>query len=138
MTTGMKAETQLITEQAKDSGIIASSQAAGAASVGSIESSITAMTQMLPMLILMSVLTSLFGGGGSKTMESTGEGVNLGRNPDSYYSTPNLKGIPSFDVGSWRLPADTLAMVYQDEMIIPVKGGICLSVVAGKAARHSI
>jgi hypothetical protein len=37
--------------------------------------------------------------------------------------------VPSFDVGSWSLPADTLAMVHQGEMIIPadlasqVRGG---------------
>lgn len=82
------------------------------------------MIEMLPMLILMSVLTGMFGGGGSETTESTGAGINLGRNPDSYYSTPTLTGIPSFDVGSWRLPADMLAMVHKDEMIVPAKGGL--------------
>lgn len=31
-----------------------------------------------------------------------------------------LKGIlPSFDVGSWSVPADTVAMVHQGEMIVP-------------------
>lgn len=28
-------------------------------------------------------------------------------------------GIPSFDVGAWNLPSDTLAMVHKGEMIIP-------------------
>lgn len=124
-TTQTKAEVQVQTETIKDTTITASAQAAGAASVASIESAITAMIQMLPMLILMSVLTGLFGGGSkNETSESTGPGVNLGRNPDSYYKTPTLTGIPSFDVGSWRLPADTLAMVHQDEMIVPAKGGL--------------
>lgn len=120
----VKANTEQAIETAKDTSITASAQAAGQASVASIESAITAMIEMLPMLILMSVLTGMFGGGGSKTTESTGPGINLGRNPDSYYSTPTLTGIPSFDVGSWRLPADTLAMVHKDEMIVPAKGGI--------------
>ena len=124
MTRGVKADTEQAIETAKDTNITASAQAAGQASVASIESAITAMIEMLPMLILMSVLTGMFGGGGSKTTESTGPGINLGRNPDSYYSTPTLTGIPSFDVGSWRLPADTLAMVHKDEMIVPAKGGI--------------
>lgn len=120
----VKANTEQAVETAKDTSITASAQAAGQASVASIQSAITAMIEMLPMLILMSVLTGMFGGGGSKTTESTGPGINLGRNPDSYYSTPTLTGIPSFDVGSWRLPADTLAMVHKDEMIVPAKGGV--------------
>lgn len=124
-TTETKATAQEATEKAKDASITASAQAAGAASVQSIWSSIEAMMQMMPMLILMSVLTGLFGGGGkSKTTESTGDGINLGRNPDSYYSTPTLTGIPSFDVGSWQIPADTLAMVHKNEMIVPAKGGL--------------
>lgn len=124
MATETKVQTQETLELAKDATITASAQAAGQAAVGSIESAITAMIEMLPMLILMSVLTGMFGGGGSKTTESTGDGINLGRSPESYYKTPTLTGIPSFDVGSWRLPADTLAMVHQDEMIVPAKGGI--------------
>ncbi|TCL33587.1 hypothetical protein EV210_11745 [Anaerospora hongkongensis] len=124
MTRGLKAEAEQAIETTKDTNITASAQAAGQASVASIQSAITAMIEMLPMLILMSVLTGMFGGGGSKTTESTGPGINLGRNPDSYYSTPTLTGIPSFDVGSWRLPADTLAMVHKDEMIVPAKGGL--------------
>lgn len=124
MTRGLKADAEQAIETTKDTNITASAQAAGQASVASIQSAITAMIEMLPMLILMSVLTGMFGGGGSKTTESTGPGINLGRNPDSYYSTPTMTGIPSFDVGSWRLPADTLAMVHKDEMIVPAKGGL--------------
>lgn len=124
-TTETKAQTQEAVERAKDTSITASAQAAGKAAVQSIESAITAMIQMLPMLILMSVLTGLFGGGGKeKTTETTGDGINLGRNPESYYTTPTLTGIPSFDVGSWSLPSDTLAMVHKDEMIVPAKNGM--------------
>lgn len=118
-----KATTQIATETAKDETIVASSAVAGQASVASIQASITAMLQMLPIMLLLSALTGLFGGGGSSKSESTGPGINLGRNPDSYYKTPRLTGIPSFDVGSWRLPADTLAMVHKDEMIVPAAGG---------------
>lgn len=118
-----KATTQIATETAKDETIAASSAAAGQASVASIQASITAMLQMLPIMLVLSALTGLFGGGKSSKTESTGPGINLGRNPDSYYKTPRLTGIPSFDVGSWRLPADTLAMVHKDEMIVPASGG---------------
>lgn len=118
-----KATTQIATETAKDETIVASSAAAGQASVASIQASITAMLQMLPIMLVLSALTGLFGGGKSSKTESTGPGINLGRNPDSYYKTPRLTGIPSFDVGSWRLPADTLAMVHKDEMIVPASGG---------------
>ena len=118
-----KATTQIATETAKDETIVASSAAAGQASVASIQASITAMLQMLPIMLVLSALTGLFGGGKSSKTESTGPGINLGRNPDSYYRTPRLTGIPSFDVGSWRLPADTLAMVHKDEMIVPAAGG---------------
>lgn len=118
-----KATTQIATETAKDETIVASSAVAGQASVASIQASITAMLQMLPIMLLLSALSGLFGGGGSSKSESTGPGINLGRNPDSYYKTPRLTGIPSFDVGSWRLPADTLAMVHKDEMIVPAAGG---------------
>ena len=118
-----KATTQIGVETAKDETIVASSSAAGQASVASIQASITAMLQMLPIMLVLSALTGLFGGGKSSKTESTGPGINLGRNPDSYYKTPRLTGIPSFDVGSWRLPADTLAMVHKDEMIVPAAGG---------------
>ena len=118
-----KATTQIGVETAKDETIVASSAAAGQASVASIQASITAMLQMLPIMLVLSALTGLFGGGKSSKTESTGPGINLGRNPDSYYKTPRLTGIPSFDVGSWRLPADTLAMVHKDEMIVPAAGG---------------
>lgn len=118
-----KATSQIGVETAKDETIVASSAAAGQASVASIQASMVAMLQMLPIMLLLSALTGLFGGGGSSKSESTGPGINLGRNPDSYYKTPRLTGIPSFDVGSWRLPADTLAMVHKDEMIVPAAGG---------------
>lgn len=118
-----KATTQIGVETAKDETIVASSAVAGQASVASIQASMVAMLQMLPIMLLLSALTGLFGGGGSSKSESTGPGINLGRNPDSYYKTPRLTGIPSFDVGSWRLPADTLAMVHKDEMIVPAAGG---------------
>lgn len=118
-----KATTQIGVETAKDETIVASSSAAGQASVASIQASITAMLQMLPIMLVLSALTGLFGGGKSSKTEKTGSGINLGRNPDSYYKTPRLTGVPSFDVGSWRLPADTLAMVHKDEMIVPAAGG---------------
>ena len=118
-----KATTQIGVETAKDETIVASSSATGQASVASIQASITAMLQMLPIMLVLSALTGLFGGGKSSKTESTGHGINLGRNPDSYYKTPRLTGVPSFDVGSWRLPADTLAMVHKDEMIVPAAGG---------------
>lgn len=118
-----KATTQIGVETAKDETIVASSAAAGQASVASIQASMTAMLQMLPIMLVLSALTGLFGGGKSSKTESTGPGINLGRNPDSYYKTPRLTGIPSFNVGSWRLPADTLAMVHKDEMIVPATGG---------------
>ena len=118
-----KTTTQIAMETSKDETIVASSAAAGQASVASIQASITAMLQMLPIMLVLSALTGLFGGGKSSKTESTGPGINLGRNPDSYYKTPRLTGIPSFDVGSWRLPADTLAMVHKDEMIVPASGG---------------
>jgi len=119
-----KATMQIATETSKDEVITASSAAAGQASVASIQASITAMMQMLPIMLVLSALTGLFGGGKSSTTESTGPKINLGRNPNSYYKTPTLTGIPSFDIGSWRLPADTLAMVHKDEMIVPARGGI--------------
>lgn len=119
-----KATMQIATETSKDEVITASSAAAGQASVASIQASITAMLQMLPIMLVLSALTGLFGGGKSSTTESTGPKINLGRNPNSYYKTPTLTGIPSFDIGSWRLPADTLAMVHKDEMIVPARGGI--------------
>lgn len=118
-----KATMQVGVETAKDETIVTSSAVAGQASVASIQASMVAMLQMLPIMLLLSALTGLFGGGGSSKSESTGPGINLGRNPDSYYKTPRLTGIPSFDVGSWRLPADTLAMVHKDEMIVPAAGG---------------
>ena len=115
-----KATTQIAMETAKDATIVQSSAVAGQASAASIQASITSMLQMLPLLLVLSALTGLFGGGKSSKTESTGPGINLGRNPDSYYKTPRLTGIPSFDVGAWRLPADTLAMVHKDEMIVKV------------------
>lgn len=135
-----KATTQIGVETAKDETIVASSAAAGQASVASIQASITAMLQMLPIMLVLSALTGLFGGGKSSKTESTGPGINLGRNPDSYYKTPRLTGIPSFDVGSWRLPADTLAMVHKDEMIVPASGGQADSVrslLSGGSARQA-
>lgn len=118
-----KATTQIAVETAKDATIVQSSAVAGQASAASIQSSITSMLQMLPLLLVLSALTGLFGGGKSSKTESTGPGINLGRNPNSYYTTPRLTGIPSYDIGSWRLPADTLAMVHKDEMIVPAAGG---------------
>ena len=118
-----KATTQIAMETAKDATIVQSSAVAGQASAASIQASITSMLQMLPLLLVLSALTGLFGGGKSSKTESTGPGINLGRNPDSYYKTPRLTGIPSFDVGAWRLPADTLAMVHKDEMIVPAASG---------------
>lgn len=121
-TTTTATETTLHTTA--DQTISASAQMAGQTAVQSIQASLEAMISMLPTLLIMSALSSLFGGGGSKTTESTGPGINLGRNPDSYYETPSLAGIPSLDVGSWQLPADTLAMVHKNEMIVPAKGGL--------------
>ena len=135
-----KATTQIAMETSKDETIVASSAAAGQASVASIQASITAMLQMLPIMLVLSALTGLFGGGKSSKTESTGPGINLGRNPDSYYKTPRLTGIPSFDVGSWRLPADTLAMVHKDEMIVPASGGQAdgvRSLLSGGAAKQA-
>ena len=111
-------------ELSKDAVVTFSAQAAGQAAVQSIQASLQAMISMLPMLLLMGALTGMLGGK-SKTTESTGPGVNLGRNPDSYYKTPTwASSLPSFDVGSWKLPFDTLAKVHKDEMIVPAKGGI--------------
>lgn len=118
-----KTQTQLGLEEGKDQAIVASSQAAGQASVASIQASITAMLEMLPTLLILSAITGLFGGSGSSTTESTGPGIDLGRSPDSYYKTPTLTGIPSFDVGSWSIPQDTLARVHKDELIVPAKNG---------------
>ena len=135
-----KATTQIAMETSKDETIVASSAAAGQASVASIQASITAMLQRLPIMLVLSALTGLFGGGKSSKTESTGPGINLGRNPDSYYKTPRLTGIPSFDVGSWRLPADTLAMVHKDEMIVPASGGQAdgvRSLLSGGAAKQA-
>lgn len=135
-----KTTSQIAMETAKDETIVASSTAAGQASVASIQASITAMLQMLPVMLVLSALTGLFGGGKSSKTESTGAGINLGRNPDSYYKTPRLTGIPSFDVGSWRLPADTLAMVHKDEMIVPASGGQAdgvRSLLSGGSARQT-
>lgn len=118
-----KTQTQLGLEEGKDQAIVASSQAAGQASVASIQASITAMLEMLPTLLILSAISGLFGGGGSSTTESTGPAIDLGRSPDSYYKTPTLTGIPSFDVGSWSIPQDTLARVHKDELIVPAKNG---------------
>lgn len=73
------------------------------------------------------------GGGGSSSPQE----VNLGRNPDSYYQTPYYVGMPSYDVGSWQLPSDTVAKVHKDEMIVPAKGGMADNVralLSGKAS----
>ena len=36
--------------------------------------------------------------------------------------------IPSFDVGAWSIPHDTLAMVHANEMVVPARGGVADSV----------
>ena len=66
--------------------------------------------------------------GGGSTQTTTGEGVNLGRNPESYYRTPADIGMPSFAIGAWRLPQDMIAKVHKDEMIVPAQGGAADSV----------
>ena len=99
--------------------ITTSAVASGQAAVASIQASIEAMISMLPTLLLLSALTGLFGGGGSSTSESTGEGVNLGRSPDSYYQTPGNLKLPSFDVGTVSVAHDMMAMIHKDEVIIP-------------------
>lgn len=121
--TESKAAAETAIETTKDQTITFSAQAMGKAAVQSIGASLQAMLAMLPTLLLMSAITGLFGGGKTRTSESTGPGINLGRNPDSYYKTPSFS-VPSFDVGSWNLPSDTLAMVHQGEMIVPAKGGL--------------
>ena len=81
----------------------------------------TMMTQMLAAMAIMFVLSSIFGGGGSSEETSTSS-VNLGRNPTSYYSTPSTipqVQVPSFDTGALQIPQDMLAMVHQNEMVIP-------------------
>lgn len=118
-----KAAMQEGIEAAKNATIVASDQAAAASGVSAIQASITSMLEMLPTLLILSAITGLFGGGGSSTTESTGPGIDLGRSPDSYYKTPTLTGIPSFDVGSWSIPQDTLARVHKDELIVPAKNG---------------
>lgn len=117
---------QAVTTSAAASGaaVTASSTAAGAAAVQSIQASIQAMLQMLPTLLILSAITGLFGGGGSKTTESTSS-TNLGRNPDSYYSTPKSAfSLPSFDIGAWKLPRDMVSLVHENELIVPTQGGM--------------
>lgn len=83
--------------------------------------------------ILAGVANARSASGGSNAPQAT----NLGRNPDSYYQTPYYVGMPSFDVGSWRLPNDMVAQVHKDEMIVPAKGGVADNVralLSGKAA----
>jgi len=120
--TQQKAATQISVESNKNAVIVASDQSAAISGVAAIQASITAMLQMLPMLLILSALSGLFGGG-SSTTTTDGPGINLGRSPDSYYKTPTITGIPSFDIGSWSIPADTIATVHQGELIIPAKGG---------------
>ena len=122
--TEQKAATQIGVETTKDATIVASSTAAASTSVAATQASITSMLQMLPVLLIVSALSGLLGGSSESTTTKTdGPGINLGRNPDSYYKTPTLTGIPSYDVGSWSLPSDTLAMVHKEELIVPSKGG---------------
>jgi hypothetical protein len=57
-------------------------------------------------------LTNLFGGGLGSLLGLGGGGGGGGKG-----------GIPSFDVGSWSVPGDTLALVHQNEMVVPAQGG---------------
>lgn len=80
----------------------------------------TMVTQMLAAMAIMWALSAIFGGGSST--ETSTSSVNLGRSPTSYYSTPSTISqvqVPSFDTGALQIPQDMLAMVHQNEMVIP-------------------
>ena len=80
----------------------------------------TMVTQMLAAMAIMWALSAIFGGGSST--ETSTSSVNLGRSPTSYYSTPSTISqiqVPSFDTGALQIPQDVLAMVHQNEMVIP-------------------
>ena len=69
-------------------------------------------------LAILAGVSSARGSSGNDT-----GGGNLGRSPDSYYSTPSGIGLPSYDVGSWGLPSDGPIMAHKNEIIVPEKGG---------------
>lgn len=94
----------------------AATVASGQAAVASSSAALTSMLAMLPVLLLIAALTGM-GGGGSKTTD--GAPINLGRNPDSYYTTPASIQVPSFDVGSLDVPNDMLAQIHKGEVIVP-------------------
>ncbi|SDF65872.1 hypothetical protein [Sporomusa acidovorans] len=114
--TQQKAITQKGLELSKDQIITGSAQAMGQTVVSSIQASLSAMLEMLPTMLLMAAIGSLFGGGKSSTSSETKD-----RSASSYYSTGTvLTSLPSYDVGSFELPEDTLAMVHKKETILPV------------------
>lgn len=85
-------------------------------------------------LAILAGVAAARGGGGSSTSTSS---VNLGRSPDSYYTTPSGMAMPSYDVGAWSIRGDHIAKVHDGELIAPSKGGVADTVrgmLSGKLA----
>lgn len=104
------------TKQAASAATAATVQADSTATKSSVIADIgTMITQMLAAMAIMFVMSALFGGGGSETSTSTSS-VNLGRNPDSYYSTPTFT-VPSMDIGG-NVEKDMLIYAHKSEMVL--------------------
>jgi len=109
-----------------DTTVAASNGAAASAStgiLGILESVGTALSSIpwygwVGLAILAAVSSAQ-----SSTSSSTSE-----RSSSSYYQSSSVSGLPSYDVGSWSLPSDTIAQVHKGEMIVPAKGGFADSV----------
>ena len=67
-------------------------------------------------------------GSAQSAASSSTTSMNLGRSPDSYYSTPTGMGLPSYDVGAWSINGDQFAKVHDGELIAPAKGGVADSI----------
>jgi len=77
----------------------------------------TEIAQMLEMMAVVYLISSLLGSGSSSSSSTTT------RASGTYYQSNSVSGLPSYDVGSWSLPSDSIAKVHKGEMIVPAKGG---------------
>ena len=93
--------------------MVAANTAAFSGTLGMISAMATAISSIVPVgpAMAAAMMTGVAGATAALTASSTAATAGI--------TAAATASIPSFDVGAWELPFDTLAMVHKREMIVP-------------------